>query len=115
MNTQLMLSIADILEKTAAYLDEIETTQLNTKRQEQLKQASQLASKLEDITGERIDTPTIEKLSSADPELMQLLTKLASGDSLDSMGGPEATIKQANLSQRVGFADDSFVNWLLTT
>jgi hypothetical protein len=31
------------------------------------------------------------------------------------MGGPEATIKQANLSQRVGFADDSFVNWLLTT
>jgi hypothetical protein len=118
MNSDFILNIAEVLDKTAAYLEELDSATSQQQKVAQHKEANSLASKLKTITGEQISDDMVEKLSSADPAIKSLLAKIACVDGApDSLGGPETNnnIKVAGVDSRgMGLAEDNFLAWLST-
>ena len=75
---KLSLETAETLEKTAAYLDALEGTTIEAKAREvEEKFVNPVAEKLAEILGSEVDGTIKEKLSSADPEILGLINKIA--------------------------------------
>ncbi len=109
-NSNILNQVADVLEKTADYIEGIESKEVHKKAEDKLNAANVLAEKLSEVTGEPVDTAVIEKLSELDPDVSGLLNKIA-GDSseVDSMGGPDTREKHASAPSN---ADARFMDWV---
>jgi DNA polymerase/3'-5' exonuclease PolX len=103
--------VADVLEKTADYIEAVEAQKVAAETEKRAKAASQLADKLTDVTGEHFDETMVNKLAGLEPEVAEVLAKLAGTGNVDPMGGPkEDAVKTA--SGVVSAADSRFAEWL---
>ena len=101
--------VADVLEKTAAYLERAEAAKLAEDRESRVQAASDLAEKLANVSGENVDDDIVEKLSALDPDISAFLGKIAgSTDAVDSMGEPDERTKTASSPG----GGDNFVAWV---
>lgn len=105
-------SVADVLEKTAAYYESIEADRL-VKIQTQEKEATQkLVEAVSGAVGEPISDKLAEKFAGLTPEVKDLLLKLAgNSEYTDSLGGPEQIVKVAG-ADGLPPEDLRFINWL---
>lgn len=90
--------VADVLTKAAEFIDEIESSKLAEVKQARTKVATSIAEQLSNLTGEKLDP---EKLANLDSEVIGLLQKVASTESVESLGGPrqnEGIEKKASTS-----------------
>jgi hypothetical protein len=86
--TTIMSQVAEILEKTAEYIERLDGEKISARVVERKKAASDLAVRLTEAIGEPVDENFTEKLSNLDPEMQQILAKLAGTGKVDSMGEP---------------------------
>lgn len=96
------LQVAEVLEKLADYLEASENAKEAELTAVRTKAASEVVRRLSEVTGEALDSEAVEKLATADPAVMEILEKFASGGSPDSLGGPEnnkSTVKTASAGQ----------------
>lgn len=109
-----LLQASDLLEKAAAYIEEIEDAKQKKEAEDHKKTANELAETVSTAVGEPVSNDLIEKLSKADPEVRALIGKIANADLIDPMGGPETEEKVASISDGMGSAEASLLNFLLT-
>ena len=112
MNTDLN-QLADVLEKTAAYIEATEAQKIAVDTEKRTKAANILAEQLTDVTGEHFDKEMVSKLAGLDTDVADVLSKLAGSGSVDSLGGPkeENTIKTAS-NAGVSPAEQRFMEYL---
>jgi len=111
MSTDLNL-VADVLEKTADYIEAVEAQKTAKDTEERTKAASALADQLTDVTGEHFDQEMVDKLAGLEPEVANVLSKLAGTGAVDSLGGPDDKDKVKTASDGVSPAEQRFVGWL---
>jgi len=105
---------ADVLEKIAAYLDSVETGKQNAEKAVRVKAATDLSTRLSSALGETVSPDVVEKLAQI-PEAHALLSRLAGGNDVDSLGGPETTnSKTASTRGQTSDADKAFVEWCVS-
>lgn len=112
--------VADVLEKSANYIDALESKyaalqdEKTQKRDELLqKEAEDLAQKYERATGESIDVDVLKKIAgSEDEEIKQLFDKLASFEDADELGRPHE--KRASKAGDIPPEDARFLNWTMS-
>jgi len=111
--TTIMSQVAEILDKTAEYIERLEGEKVSAKNEERKKAASVLATKLTEAVGEPVDETLAEKLSNLDPEVQKVISKLAGAERVDSMGGPSdnETQKVASTSG-LPPEDARYIAWL---
>lgn len=112
MNADLLLeTVADVLEKTAAYYESIEASRVAKIQQQEKQDAQKLAETISEALGEPLDDSLVDKLSHVTPEVRGILTRMA-GDSgnVESLGGPE-TAKVAG-ADGLPPEDLRFISWL---
>jgi len=109
-NGNILLLAADLLEKTADYHDAVETTRRQQEEETKKKVASDLATQISDLMGERIDEETVSKLAESSPEVQGLVNKLArlSPDTVDSLGDVHESKKQAASEEDIPSEDRAF-------
>lgn len=118
MNT-LLDCTANILEKVAVYLDFLEQDKSQAAKEQQMKFATEIKTKLGSVMGSGLDDSLVEKLSSADPEIMQLLSKVASSvENVDPLGGPgesgDTMTGPLNKKDELKLANQKFEAWILS-
>jgi len=110
--TTIMSYAADILEKTAEYIERIEGEKIATRTAEKKKVASVLVGKLTEAIGEPMDESLAEKLSNLDPEMQQIISKLAGTERVDSMGEPgENNTQKVASANGLSPEDDRLLTW----
>lgn len=114
MSESTLTKIANVLDSVATYIEARDATEITEKRVEAEKQASALATKLSEATGELVDETTVQKLAGLDPAVQGLLQKLSGTSTIDPMGGPdeEQTVKTADAKR--ASAGDQFLDWILS-
>lgn len=125
MSSQFLEKVADLLEKVAVHLDELEVERTQALRDERLKVAHALREKIANATGEELPEDILEKLAS-DQTMVDTLIKLAerTGDAPpEALGEPSniqdnrarvVNTKVAQLKEAADQADDSFLNWIMS-
>jgi len=116
-NDKLLLTTADVLEKAAAYIDNLELTRVSKELETRTKTATELAQKLSQATGEPTTEDMVQKLAALPPEMQQVIARLAGTETVDSLGGPQDTgnEKQAGAASGMPPEDSRFMNWLLNS
>jgi predicted TPR repeat methyltransferase len=104
--------VAEVLEKTADYIEAVEAAKIAEDQQVRTKAASALAEKLTDATGEAFDETMVNKLAGLEPEVTDVLAKLAGAGSVDSLGGPKEDSSVKTASDGVSPATQRFEEWL---
>jgi len=113
-DSQLLNQVADILEKTAAYFEHTESATLSRVKAAKDDVATKLAAKLSDVTGELVEPSMVDKLAELDPDIANLLSKVAGeNDTVDSMGDPREETLTKTASRGVSSADDRFLEWIV--
>jgi hypothetical protein len=115
MATQLE-KLADVLEKTAVYLDAIETEKLDAIRSDRKKLAGILKDKYEDMTGDVIDEDVLQKIADSDIDVLaafERLTKTASSDDLGTPADRNDTSTPLTVKEAAEVAGDRFENWIM--
>ena len=107
----LLENTADILEKSAAYLESIESNRIAADKAAITKKASKLAEQISDAVGEPVDEELIEELAKTSPEVQQLLGRLAGGENVESLGEPQEETKTASIDG-VSPEDSRFLGWV---
>ena len=107
----MLLQAAEVLEKTAEYIENAEGQRLDVERQEKTKTAQELAAKVSATVGESVDPELIEKLSSLSPDVQGLVERLAVGGEVDSLGGVQNDVKVASDRAGMSSADARFLDW----
>lgn len=111
--TTIMSQVAAILEKTADYIEKLEGEKIAVRDAEKKKVASALAGRLTEAIGEPVDSALVEKLSNLDPEMHQIISKLAGTERVDSMGGPgENDTQKVASSSGMAPAESHFMEWV---
>lgn len=110
---------AEVVEKVAAYVDAIESDKKAAVTAERAKIAEQLKNKFNEATGESLSDDLVEKLASADGDIVALVEKLAgSSQPPVPMGGPgevrDDSAAPRTTKEAAYAADDRFVAWLST-
>lgn len=108
--------IADVLEKAAAYIDAVEGEKEDIIKADREKLASLLKDKYEAATGSPIDEAAVEKLASADVDLLEAFDRLASAHSSSEMGGPADrtdSSRPMSVKEASEGAEDRFLNFIL--
>ncbi len=110
--------VAEVLEKTAAYLDAMEHVRAEEIRENREKLAELLRDKYENITGDTIDDDILKKIANSDVDVLSAFERMASKTaSDDELGSPadqgdfsgEQTTKEAAEA-----ADEHFENWVMS-
>ena len=111
--TTVMTQVAEILEKTADYIERLEGEKISARTNERKKAASVLAGKLTEAIGEPVDDTLTAKLSNLDPEMQEIISKLAGTGRVDSMGEPSdnETQKVAS-SSGLPPEDTRYIAWI---
>ncbi|RLC86826.1 MAG: hypothetical protein DRJ03_07665 [Chloroflexi bacterium] len=105
--------VAELLEKSAAYIENLVATQAQSAQEERIKEASDLAQQISDATGDEIDSDTVAKIAEVAPEVSDILRKFAGTSSqVDSLGGPETDSDNVKVAHSMSSADRSFLGWL---
>ena len=104
--------VADVLEKTAAYIEAVESNKLAQEVAKRTKAASALADQLTDVTGEHFDQDMVNKLAGLEPEVADVLSKLAGTGAVDSLGGPKEDPRIKTASDGVSTAEQRFMDFL---
>jgi ferric iron reductase protein FhuF len=104
---------AAIIEKTAEYIEHLEGAKIAARTEEKKKIASVLASRLTEVMGEPVDVALAEKLADIDPDIHQIIAKLAGTERVDSMGEPgeNGTQKTAASASGLPPEDDRLLTW----
>lgn len=106
-----LYSTAEVLEKTAAYLESLETNRMSVEKTQRAKVATDLAARLSAAVGEPVSQEVAEKVAQA-PEIHALLNRLAGGGDVESLGGPqESNTKTAAVSAGGSDADRRWLEW----
>lgn len=109
--SKIMAQVAEILDKTAEYIERIEGEKLAAKKEEKKKIASALAGKLTEAMGESIDSALAEKLAS-DPDVYQIIAKLSGTERVDSLGEPrENTTEKRASTTGMPPEDERLLTW----
>jgi inactivated superfamily I helicase len=103
---------AEVLEKTAAFLDGIESKQIAEIQAHRTKTAQKLADKIAAATGETLAPELTEKLSSMGPEIQDILGRLTDGGTVDPLGDADDNVKLAGVTGAMSPADARFLAWL---
>lgn len=103
---------ADVLEKTAAFIEGIETERIADETAVREKAAQSLVDKIASATGEQIEPELAEKLSSMGPEVQDIIGRLTDGGLVDSMGDAEETTKLAGVDGGLPTEDARFLAWV---
>jgi len=103
---------AEVLEKTAAFIDGVESERTATIQADRNKVAQDLAKKISAATGEDITPELTEKLSSMGPEIQAILGRLTDGGTVDPLGDADDNVKLASVTGEVSPADARFLAWL---
>lgn len=109
--------IANVLEKAAAYIEAVEDAKIAEVQAERLNVAKELADKVAEATGEKLDDETVAKLAKADKEVLQTIGKLATEAREEVMGKPsDRRDPSAPLTgkEAIAAAEDSLVNFCLS-
>lgn len=116
-NEQLLLKTAEVLEKAADYIDNLETTRVSQEHATKTKIAQDLAQRLSNATGEPPTEDMVQKLAALPPEMQQVIARLAGTDTVDSLGGPQdaGSEKQAGVPSGMPPEDARFMNWLINS
>lgn len=109
-------AIADVLEKTANFLDCVEEEKQAAVRAEREKLLTIMCSKYAEATGEEVSPEMRNKLANADSDVISVIEKLAETTSSNELGSPSdrrdpatpMTTKEASVA-----ADDQFLDWVL--
>lgn len=122
--SQFMLKVADVLEKTATYIDENEAARQEAARAERRRTADTLNEKIAAATGERLSDAVLEKIAASDQDVVEAVVKLAErhaerppeelgepGDIRDNRVGT-ATTRAARIKEASQDADQHFLDWI---
>ncbi len=109
--------IADVLEKTANFLDCVGEEKQAAIRAEREKLLTVMCTKYAEATGEEVSPEMRAKVANADSDVISIIEKLATTTSSDEMGSPSdrkdpaapMTTKEASVA-----ADDQFLDWVLS-
>ena len=116
MSTKLEL-VANVLEKTAAYLDAMEYEKSESIRKNREKLAGILRDKYEDITGDTIGDEVLGKIANSDVDVLaafeQLTSKTASDDDLGSPADRSDTSGAMTVKEAAESASENFEQWVL--
>ncbi len=110
--TEFILQTADILEKTAAYLERIDAEKVAARHEEIKKTASKLSDSITAVTGERVPDDLAVKLAGLGPDVQSIISRLTGSGAVESMGGPEITKVASH--RGIGPAEESFLSFLLS-
>ena len=111
-------AIAEVLEKTAIFLDAVETEKQTAIREEREKLLGLMCTKYAEATGEEVSQELRKKLANSDSDIISVIEKLAEASpSGEELGGPSdrrgdaapTTIKEASAD-----ADERFANWIMS-
>jgi len=116
---QLLIHVAEVLEKTAAYVDEIENREKTALRDARNAQITELSDKYAAATGEELPDTLRQKLATSDKDVLELLRQTVekTAGEVPALGGPSqrndssapSTVKEA-----ADAAEDRFVNWIVS-
>lgn len=106
--------VADVLEKTADYIEAVESSKNAQEQEKRTKAASALADQLTDVTGEHFDEEMVNKLAGLEPEVADVLSKLAGSGAVDSLGGPNESKGVKTASDGVSPAEQRFMEFLIS-
>ena len=107
-----LLEVADVLEKAASYIEDLESTRVKKIDDDRHKIAQATATKVAEALGEPVSEELVEKLSGAPEGVQELLGRLAAGGDVDSLGGPPSTTKTASVIQGIGPGESGFLNFI---
>jgi len=107
-----LMKVAQVLEAAANFIEVTEAKQAEELNVARSAEVTKLAGRIRDAVGEEVSPETLKKLAATNPEVTELLSRLAGGDRVDSMGGPEIT-KIASESE-LPPAEANFMNLLLS-
>lgn len=117
MTTKLEL-VANVLEKTAAFLDAMEHDRAEEIRGNREKLAEFLREKYETITGDTIDDDVLGKIANSDVDVLaafeQLASKTASDDDLGSPADRSDTSTPSTVKEAAEVAGEHFENWVMS-
>jgi hypothetical protein len=113
-NEQLLLKTAEVLEKAADYIENLEVTRVSNETAARTKIATDLAQKLSSATGEPVTDEMVQKLAELSPDMQGVISRLAGTDTVESLGGPQDTgrEKQAGVPAGMPPEDTRFLGWL---
>lgn len=113
-NDTLLLKTAEVLEKAADYIENLEITRVTQEYNSRTKIATELAQKLSHATGEPSTDDMVQKLAALTPDMQQVIARLAGTDLVDSMGGPpdSGREKRAGVAAGMPPEDSRFLGWL---
>ena len=112
-----LVKVANVLEKTAAYIDAVEAEKQDKIDSNRNKIAAILKDKFEEDTGETLDDDVVRKIASADVDILEAIDRLTQHD--DSELGSASSIKSASApvtkKEQAEAADDQFANFCLNS
>ena len=128
MSSEFMRKTADVLEKLAEHIDQEETRHQSAIRAERLKTAQALGEKIATVTGEEVSSAILEKIASADDEVLETFKKLAGqssrvrneapdepGDVGDMRDNNTASYThEEQVKEASEHADRRFVDWIMS-
>ena len=103
---------ADVLEKTAEYMENSESVRINEQNAERMKSAQVLADKIAQVTGEAVEPQLVEKLSAMGTDVQSIIGRLTDGGEVDSLGGPDESTKLASIDGGLPPEDVRFLAYL---
>jgi hypothetical protein len=93
-----LVKVAQVLEAAANFIEVTEAKQAEEINSIRTAEVTKLAGRIRDAVGEDLSPETLKKLAATNPEVTELLSRLAGGERVDSMGGPD-TAKIASASE----------------
>ena len=89
MANEFLLQVADVLEKTASYLDTLENEKTSSVRHEKASAVQAVATRYAEVTGEELSETELSKLASDDTALETVRKMLdKTSGAVESMGRP---------------------------
>lgn len=114
-----MQKVANLLDATATYLDEVESEKQATVRSARENLIADIGEKYAEATGEDISDDVLRKLANADVDLLSVLEKVAdvSSDKVAELGAPSDRRDlnaPTNKKEAAAAADDRFLDFVLS-
>jgi len=110
--------VAEVLEKTAVYLDAVEHEKSKEISQNREKLSELLRDKYENITGDIIDDDVLDKIANADVSVLaafeRLTSKTAADDDLGSPADRTDSSAPKTVKEAAEVAGENFENWVMS-
>jgi hypothetical protein len=113
-----LTEVAKVLEKVAVYIEATEAEKNAAVVAERDRLVTAIREKVSASTGLDISEDVVNKLSTADPEVLATIEKLAESSDSESLGGPSSR-KTSNapltVDEQVKLAEDNLVNFSVSS